>query len=48
MNRALRLIAVVFTASLVPLIPTHGQEIPKDYQEVLVILGKSGDFSATC
>jgi Domain of Unknown Function (DUF1259) len=38
--------ALVFAASLSSLYPLNAQEISKEYQEVLTLLGKSGDFSA--
>ena len=41
-----RVLLAALLSSFAIRIPTHAQEIPKDYQEVLTILGKSGDFSA--
>src|ERR1700739_3942908 len=35
-----------FAAAVSPLLPLPAQEIPKEYREVLAILGKSGDYSA--
>jgi len=43
----LRVFLVPFlAAALSPLLPLPAQEIPKEYREVLTILGKSGDYSA--
>jgi hypothetical protein len=39
-------IALIFVASLSGVFRLNAQEIPKEYQEVLTLLGKSGDFSA--
>ncbi len=48
MNNALLRWFVVFTiatiANIIPFALTHAQVMPKDYQEVIDVLGKKGDF----
>src|SRR5882762_3022607 len=36
----------IFSALLLGSIPLSGQDLPKDYQEVLTFLGRTGDFKA--